>query len=173
MALLNCPECGRQISDKAAACPHCGAPNFVAAYAGFEYRSSVEILGLPLIHIAQGYDRLTRRKRVAKGIIAIGDIAVGVVAIGGVSFGGLCLGGVSFGIASLGGVAIGLYLALGGLAIGYAAIGGVAIGYYSLGGLALGAHPIGPDFHDPEAVEFFRHLLGRGAQHLFPRPPPE
>ena len=26
MALINCPECNREISDKAAACPHCGNP---------------------------------------------------------------------------------------------------------------------------------------------------
>lgn len=26
MALMNCPECGGQVSDKATACPHCGAP---------------------------------------------------------------------------------------------------------------------------------------------------
>jgi hypothetical protein len=26
MALMSCPECGKQVSDKAAACPHCGAP---------------------------------------------------------------------------------------------------------------------------------------------------
>lgn len=26
MALINCPECGRQMSDKAEACPHCGMP---------------------------------------------------------------------------------------------------------------------------------------------------
>jgi hypothetical protein len=26
MALVPCAECGRQISDKAAACPHCGNP---------------------------------------------------------------------------------------------------------------------------------------------------
>lgn len=26
MALVNCRECGKQISDQAAACPHCGAP---------------------------------------------------------------------------------------------------------------------------------------------------
>jgi uncharacterized membrane protein YvbJ len=24
MALINCPECGREISDKATVCPHCG-----------------------------------------------------------------------------------------------------------------------------------------------------
>lgn len=26
MALINCPECGKQISDKAPACIHCGYP---------------------------------------------------------------------------------------------------------------------------------------------------
>lgn len=27
MALINCPECNQSISDRANACPHCGAPN--------------------------------------------------------------------------------------------------------------------------------------------------
>jgi hypothetical protein len=31
MALINCRECGKEISDLAAACPHCGAPLKVAA----------------------------------------------------------------------------------------------------------------------------------------------
>ena len=26
MALIKCPECGKEISDKAASCPHCGNP---------------------------------------------------------------------------------------------------------------------------------------------------
>ena len=26
MAIIKCPECGRQISDKAPACPNCGVP---------------------------------------------------------------------------------------------------------------------------------------------------
>ena len=26
MALITCPECGREISDQATACPHCGFP---------------------------------------------------------------------------------------------------------------------------------------------------
>ena len=26
MALINCPECGKEISDKSVACPHCGFP---------------------------------------------------------------------------------------------------------------------------------------------------
>lgn len=26
MALIKCPECGKEISDKAASCPNCGFP---------------------------------------------------------------------------------------------------------------------------------------------------
>ena len=26
MALINCPECGKEISDKAISCPNCGNP---------------------------------------------------------------------------------------------------------------------------------------------------
>ena len=31
MALIHCSECGREISDKASACPHCGNPMLSAA----------------------------------------------------------------------------------------------------------------------------------------------
>ena len=31
MGLINCYECGKEISDKAPSCPHCGAPKLVAA----------------------------------------------------------------------------------------------------------------------------------------------
>lgn len=34
MALITCPECGKQISDKAASCPGCGCP--ASEFAGFE-----------------------------------------------------------------------------------------------------------------------------------------
>jgi len=30
MALIGCEECGKQVSDRAAACPNCGAPPFLA-----------------------------------------------------------------------------------------------------------------------------------------------
>lgn len=31
MALIKCPECGREISDKAASCPNCGVPIYISA----------------------------------------------------------------------------------------------------------------------------------------------
>lgn len=166
MALLPCTECGRSISDRAFACPQCGAPtgrgvNPAMPYRGYEWRTQAALFGLPLIHVAVGGDPAKGRMRgVAKGIIAIGDVAVGVLAIGGAAFGGITLGGFSLGLASIGGAAIGILFGLGGLATGYVAFGGLAIGYYAMGGLALGAHVLGGNFQDPEAIEFFRRRLG-------------
>lgn len=160
MALVDCPECGNPISEKALLCPHCG----LALRNPFcwEYRSPTRYMGLPLVHIVMGlaFDPTTGRPRVAKGIIAIGPIAVGVVAIGGLAVGGLCLGGLALGLVALGGCSAGLLLAIGGLAVGTVAIGGAAIGYYALGGLAFGAHPLSGLSQDPEAVGFFKRYLG-------------
>jgi ribosomal protein L37E len=160
MTLIPCTECGKSISSKAAVCPQCGAPVGVALRRR-EWRTQAELFGLPLVHVAIGGDLERGQLRgVAKGIVAIGDIAFGVIALGGVAFGGLALGGVSLGLVSLGGAAIGVLLGLGGLATGYVALGGLAIGYYAMGGLAIGAHALGGNFQDPEAMEFFRRYLG-------------
>jgi hypothetical protein len=175
MTLVSCPDCRQQISDKAFTCPHCGRPirPQVMGY-GYEYRSQAMLFGLPLVHIAYGIDPETGRKRIAKGIIAIGDLAIGGLAIGGGAIGGLAIGGGAIGLIALGGGAIGLLLAiggaalggvaLGGAAIGVVALGGGAVGYYALGGGAFGVHPLGGNVCDPEAVEFFREWLGDGVR---------
>jgi hypothetical protein len=169
MALVNCPECGKEISDQASACPGCGKPMAGAIGSGYEYRSAAQIWGWPLVHVTSGIDPTTRRKRVAKGIIAIGDVAIGGVAIGGMAVGGVAIGGGALGLIALGGGAIGVLLALGGvavgglayggLAIGAVAAGGGAIGYYACGGGAWGVHPLCPGNEDPEALAFFRRWL--------------
>lgn len=105
----------------------------------YEYRSRVMILGLPLVHI---HTKRSGRPRVAKGIIAIGDIAIGLVAIGALALGGISIGAVSLGMLALGGLALG-GMSLGGLAIGLIAIGGLAVGQIAMGGLALGNLAIG------------------------------
>ena len=95
---------------------------------GFEYRSPIEIGSWPLLHVCIGIDPTTLRPRVARGIIAIGNIAVGVVAIAGLSCGLVTIGGASFGaLFALGGLALGLGLSIGGLAVGSIAVGGVAV----------------------------------------------
>ena len=83
----------------------------------FEYRSKEEINGWPLIHINIGTNPETGQPRVAKGVVAIGNIAFGIVSIGAVAFGVVTLAGISLGIVSLGCVAIGIG-ALGVLGLG-------------------------------------------------------
>jgi hypothetical protein len=111
-----------------------------------EYRSSIGLLGLPLVHVATGAVVDGRYRRgVATAWFAIGDIAVGVLfACGGVAFGGLCVGGAAFGLVPVGGFALGA-LAVGGLAVGAAAVGGAAVAWYAaVGGLAVaGEYAIG------------------------------
>lgn len=173
MALTECPECGREVSDRARACPHCGLPMSPGRLC-YEYRSRGTLFGLPLVHVVLGYavDPATARFRVAKGIVAVGHIALGVVAVGGLAVGGVAIGGLALGLAlALGGCAVGAGLSLGGLAVGTVALGGLAVGYYALGGAAFGAHPLGGNVRDPEAVEFFSRFLGSWLRRPPPAPP--
>jgi len=164
MALIKCPECGKSISDKAESCPGCGytlAPYAFGRrgmrYCGYEYRSSTTIFGLPLVHIAYG-PTPEGRMRVAKGFIAIGNIAVGVIALGGVAAGVITIAGLGLGIICLAGMALGILLGLGGFATGYIAVGGVAIGIYAIGGLSIGIHTI---YNDPNLQEMVKSFFGK------------
>jgi hypothetical protein len=117
------------------------------------YKSSVHLLGMPLVHVAIGpTEGASGVRGIAKGWIAIGDIAFGVVfALGGLAVGGLSMGGLSVGVLALAGLSIGIW-SVGGLALGLFALGGGAIAIwaangglavaseYSLGGLAIGLH---------------------------------
>lgn len=123
---------------------------------GFEFRSKRTFLGLPLVHVVAGSDPVTGRKRVAKGWIAIGDVAafggvavggvtgVGVVGVGGVAGCGLfAIGGaLAMGVAlAIGGNAAGVLFALGGNAVSLGlSIGGLAAGKFAIGGEAAGEH---------------------------------
>ena len=108
----------------------------------YEYKSKRNVFGLPLVHINMGFGL-----RVARGIIAIGNISIGVLSVGGLalglaSFGGFALGlllvlaGIGIGTIALGGIAVGV-LAAGGVAFGWFVWGGVACGVYSVGGVAI------------------------------------
>jgi len=104
-----------------------GQANYrTASYWNFEYKSDASLFGWPLIHIAQGLDPGTGLPRIAKGVIAIGNIAFG-------------------------GLAVGLLAAGGGLAIaGFLAIGGANFSpAYAVGGLALAPHFLGGNGIDP------------------------
>ena len=123
---------------------------------GFEYRSEMEILGWPLVHITKGNDPKTGNLLVSKGIIAIGEIAMGVIAVGGFALGGLAVGGMGVGLIAFGGLAVGV-LSAGGIALGgLAAVGGVAYSLvYAIGGIANAQYVISPFRVDREIVEPF------------------
>jgi len=96
----------------------------------YEYMSKSSIFGIPLVHINTGG---LYRNKVAKGIIAIGDISFGIVSVGGIGIGLISLGGISLGAVAVGGIAIG-GAAVGGIAIGGYAIGAIAVGFYKVVG---------------------------------------
>ncbi len=105
----------------------------------WEYRSSVTLLGWPLIHIRIGGGFLARQKPV-KAWIAAGDLAVGLLfAFGGVAIAPICIGGLGIGLFAWAGFAIG-GMAWGGLAVGAWALGGLAFGWQALGGCAIAWH---------------------------------
>lgn len=83
-----------RVCQHAVACPGCGAP-YPAREKwdghGFEYKSGLRILGLPLLHISFKY-RPNRVPVVARGIIAIGQFGIGVVNISQFGIGVLSLG---------------------------------------------------------------------------------
>ncbi len=128
-------------------------------YVGYEFRSRLEILGWPLVHVTKGYDPLTGKRRVSKGVIAIGEIAIGVFALGGLAVGGIAVGGLGLGVFALGGLAIG-GIAAGGIALGAAAaVGGVAYSLmYAIGALAHAPYVVSPFRVDREIINLIDRL---------------
>ncbi|WP_052755987.1 hypothetical protein [Paenibacillus durus] len=142
----------------------------------YEYKSPLTVFDLPLVHI-----KFRRRgwffggaPAVAKGIIAIGDVALGVFAVGGVAAGGISIGGLSAGLLAMGGAAAGAIaaggiaagvLAFGGMAVGAVALGGLAIGKIAIGGSAIGSYTFSAADSGAFNIEQFRRML----EEAFPR----
>lgn len=129
--LDNCPECMAQVSDKAWFCPKCGHPLHGGLgplanwrWLGFEWKSKSNIAGIPLVHVAFGWDLQKGTLRIAKGIIAIGQIGIGVITIAQFGFGLLfALGQFVAGSYAIGQFAAGIFFAVGQFAAGMDAVG--------------------------------------------------
>jgi hypothetical protein len=137
-----------------------------------EFTSHATYLGMPVIHYTRGICPETGRRKMAKGIIAVGRLALGVVAIGQASFGLLALGqlavGVLFGLGqattgalAIGQLAIGFQMAIGQFAAAPTAIGQIAVGEHVLAQIGFGKYVWSPEREDPEAVRYFQALLER------------
>jgi RNA polymerase sigma factor (sigma-70 family) len=100
-----------------------------------EYRSKLELLGLPLVHIR--FDSSGVQQGPVKAWFAAGDFALGLLfAFGGLAIAPVSVGGIAIGLMPFGGLAGGL-LAIGGFALGGWVFGGFAVGWQAFGGCAL------------------------------------
>jgi RNA polymerase sigma factor (sigma-70 family) len=101
-----------------------------------EYRSRLELLGLPLVHLR--FNSSSVQRTPVKAWIAAGDFAFGLLfAFGGLAVAPVSIGGAALGLLSCGGASLGLFT-VGGFALGGWTFGGFAIGWQAFGGCALG-----------------------------------
>jgi len=166
---MTCPQCGGTVSERDETCPTCGNPvirpvaesaaTMRPRWRGFEWRTTAEILGWPLIHIAAGRDPATGKLLVAKGVIAIGQFGIGLITIAqfgiGILFG---FGQFTGGVLAIGQFALGIYFGLGQFASGATAIGQFAVGKYVLAQIGFGEHVWAVNTKDPRAIEYFGNL---------------
>ena len=163
--IIKCKECGREISDRAYSCPHCGFPqrhsgNFSKIFPGFEWKSNTFFYGYPLIHIALGVNQKTGRLYVAKGIIAIGQFAFGLITFAQFGVGPFfALGQFVLGFSAIGQIAIALYFAFGQVAIAQVAIGQLAFGKYVLAQVGIGKYLWTKAIKNPVAYKYFYRII--------------
>lgn len=100
----------------------------------WEYRSRLELLGLPLICIRWGGRINDSSPKFVKGWIAMGNFALGgLFAYGGVAIAPICIGACAVGLFSYGAMAVG-GIVLGGFGFGFWAFGAFAFGWKAFSG---------------------------------------
>ena len=158
MALTACRECGKEISTDAFSCPKCGAPRPARPArtgTGYEWKSQRKIFGIPLVHVAFGTNA-NGKARVAKGIIAIGQMGIGLITVAqfgiGVLFG---VGQFMLGLTVLAQFAAGLLVGIGQFASGVIAIGQLVTGIYGLAQSGCAKYMWSSSSADMEAVAMF------------------
>ncbi len=128
---------------------------------GFQWKSSISIANIPLIHIAIGFNKQTGKLMIAKGIIAIGIFSIGVFSISIIGIGILIgIGQLSFGgLLSISQISFSYYFSLGQIAISNnVSIGQLAFGKYVLAQIGFGKYVWSKKRKDPIAIEYFKNL---------------
>jgi len=105
----------------------------------WEYRSALQLLGRPLVHMRIGFNSLwTNADQPVRAWIAVGHIAYGTL----FAWGYVAVAPVSVGCIALGVISVGYFavapMALGAVAVGIYAVGGIAAGWMASGMIALG-----------------------------------
>lgn len=164
MALTPCRECGKEISSDAFSCPQCGAPRPSLPKwqgTGYEWKSQRKIFGIPLVHVAFGTNA-KGKLRVAKGVIAVGQLGIGLFTFAqfgiGVVFG---FGQFILGLTVLAQFAAGLLAGIGQISTGVFAMGQFVAGIYGLGQAGWAKYMWSASRVDMEAVAMFSTLYAR------------
>jgi len=137
-----------------------------------EFTSHARLGDWPLIHYTRGICPETGRRRVARGVLAIGRVAVGGMAIGQAAIGIIAVGqlglGLLFGLGQaaagwygIGQLALAVELGAGQLAVGATAIGQLAYSEYVLAQAGFGTHVWDQESVNPEARCHFLELWDR------------
>ena len=136
-----------------------------------EFTSHRAIGRAPLVHMTFGRDPATRRRKTAKGVVAVGrwaiglfaagQVAVGVVAVGQLGLGLLLgLGQAATGAVCVGQLAIGAAFAVGQFAAADVAIGQFALGRIAIGQIGFGGAVIDANGVDPAARRWVKQAFG-------------
>ena len=136
-----------------------------------EFTSHRRVGRAPLVHMTFGRDPATRRRKTAKGVVAVGrwaiglfaagQVAVGVVAVGQLGLGLLLgLGQATTGAVCVGQLAIGAFFALGQFAAADVAVGQFALGRIAIGQIGFGGAVIDANGADPAARVWVKRAVG-------------
>lgn len=124
-------------------------------FQGFEWKSKMEVLGFPLIHITVGRSPQTGKPLVSRGVIAIGQVGIGLITFAQVGV------GLLFGL----GQVMGGWFVIAQIAAGKTAICQVGVAEYLLAQVGVGTHIVTTKVVDPVAQEYFLRLWD-SAQHF-------
>jgi hypothetical protein len=145
VTLTVCRECAAEVSGDAFACPRCGAPypaRGTWSGTGFEWRSRAHLFGIPIVHVAFGRDA-AGKLRVARGLIAAGQVAYGFLAIGQ----------FAAGVVTVAQFGIGLVFGIGQFILAGVAVGQFAICLSGTGSYVLSPHGAGWPVGAPAAAQ--------------------
>lgn len=121
---------------------------------GFDWKTKTAVMGIPLVCVSFGRDHNGKR-RIAKGLIAVGNYAIGGIALGQFALGVISIGQFAFGLAAAGQLALAIVAGFGQFALGVFAVGQFVAGVYARGQLGWAPYLWTPARTDMEAVAMF------------------